>query len=75
MLENMQALSIAMQADLDKWERKALAKGADISFESEFIPPDVMAAIRGALASASGAEEVKAAFAAPFPEATWESYP
>ena len=64
-----------MESDLDKWERKALAKGADVSFESDFIPGDIMATIRGALASAQTAEEVKAAFAAPFLETTWSAYP
>ena len=58
-----------MQADLGRWERKALSKGADCEFESEHIPPDVMTWVKAALAIATTDEEVKAAFAAGFLEA------
>ena len=57
--------------DLDKWERKALSKGADAPFESEFIPPEQMQAIRSNLEGAESDEEVRAAFAAPFRQAEW----
>jgi len=68
------AKQVAMELDLEKWQKKAIAKGADCSFESEFIPPDVMRAIRAALEGAESEQEVKAAFAAPF-RWTWEAYP
>jgi len=66
-----------MRADLERWERKALNKGADCSFESEHIPGDVMASIRASLADAQTEEEIKAAFAAPFRSGypVWSSYP
>ena len=68
----------AMRADLRRWERKALNKGPDCEFESEFIPDDVRAAVLAGLALATTDEEVKAAFSGPFPEAeqkwTWD-YP
>ena len=69
------AKQVAMENDLEKWERKALSKGADCSFESEFIPETVVQCIRERLASAEGEEEVKAAFAAPFCSTVWEAYP
>ena len=59
----------AMRADLERWERKALNKGADCEFVSEFIPDGVMDAIKARLEGAESEEEVKAAFAAPFREA------
>ena len=66
----------AMRADLGRWERKALNKGADCDFESEHIPPDVMEQVKAALEGATTDEEVKAAFAAPFRQAAWSwDYP
>lgn len=67
----------AMEADMKRWERKALAKGADCPFESAFIPADVAQAIRVLLSSATTDEEVKAAFRGPFchPAVSWEAYP
>ena len=58
----------AIRADLDKWQRKALArmktgKGAMVEFESEHIPPSLGAAIAGALEEAQTAEDVKTVFA------------
>ena len=49
----------AMRADLERWERKALAKGADAPFESEFIPPALMESIKGSIQELG----VEAAFA------------
>ena len=60
----------AMRADLDRWERKALNKGVDCSFESQYIPETVAERIRELLAGAATEEEVKAAFAAPFRQAS-----
>jgi len=59
---NIRALELAMEADLEKWQRKALAKGADAPFESEFIPLDVMEEIRLGLEDAKAEEEVRAVF-------------
>ncbi|NIV28450.1 MAG: hypothetical protein GWN58_02710 [Anaerolineae bacterium] len=55
-----------MQDDLRKWEKKALSKGANAPFESEFIPDSMRADILASLALAETEEEVRAAFAAPF---------
>jgi len=59
----------AMRADLGRWEKKALNKGADCEFVSEHIPDDVRASVLAGLAVATTDEEVKAAFRGPFPEA------
>ena len=68
-----------MRDDLAKWERKALNKGAGCSFESEFIPAEVIAQVRAMLDAAGRDEEVKAAFAASFRQAAesggWGDYP
>ncbi len=58
----LMALLMATEADLDKWERKALAKGADSPFESEFIPPDMAATIREYLAEDSSEDTIRSAF-------------
>ena len=71
----------AMRADLRRWQKKALTKGPDALFESEFIPAMVQDALRIALSTASTDEEVKAAFAAGFrgveaaERGGWEDYP
>jgi HK97 family phage portal protein len=56
-----------MLSDMDKWRRKALnalRKGdpVDVPFESEYIPPGVIALVQDKLAAAKTADEVKAAF-------------
>ena len=61
--------SQAMRADLKRWERKALNKGADCEFESEHIPSEMRVAIEARLGLATTEEEVKAAFSGPFREA------
>ena len=70
-----EALAQLAEMDLEKWERKALNKGTDAPFESEFIPPEQMAAIRARLESATTDEEVKAAFSGPFRVHGWQAYP
>jgi len=75
---NQRALRAAIEQDLDKWERKALAKGPSAPFESEFIPDDMRADIVATLALAETDEEVRAAFAAPFrfrQASGWHQYP
>jgi len=75
---NQRALRAAIEQDLDKWERKALAKGPAAPFESEFIPDDMRADIVATLALAETDEEVRAAFAAPFrfrQASGWHQYP
>jgi phage portal protein BeeE len=48
--------------DLNRWRRKALKAGGDVSFTSVLIPADIMSAIRLALKDAHTPEEIKAAF-------------
>lgn len=65
-------------ADTARWQRKAIAalkrgKEANVAFETLAIPPHERLAIRSALEDAETAEEVKAAFVAPF--RGWEGYP
>lgn len=60
-----------MQRDLTLWETKVLKRiskvpAAGISFESDFIPASVAELVQGQLMRAQNAQEVKAAFAAPF---------
>ncbi len=85
--------ALALRADLRRWRDKALkavkaGKGPDVPFESAAIPADVAGELRGRLAIAHTADEVKAAFdaaaevaASPFPVTwpqndggTWEQY-
>jgi len=87
--QEQRALQFAILGDLEKWARKAALKGIDVAFASEFIPADLAGRVRAALAGTNGAgieavfagaiEEVKAASAAPFCEASqsggWHGYP
>lgn len=71
--------AMAKALDLDKWQRKAIkalgrGKSPAVGFESDYIQDDESQAIAGRLATAHTAEEVKAAFAAPFRSESWESY-
>jgi hypothetical protein len=65
------ALTLAMEADLEKWQKKALAKGADAPFESEFIPAEMVAWIKDGLAGANGESEIKRVFG----DVYWQAYP
>lgn len=56
------ALEEATKNDLKRWQRKALAKGPGVPFESAFIPEDVKERIREKLGEADTAEQVKQAF-------------
>ena len=67
------AIAEAIVADLKRWQRKALSRGADAPFTSEFIPLEVMAMVRAKLARAEDDDEVRAAFALGMPVATNES--
>lgn len=60
-----------MQRDLALWETKVLKRvgkvlPASIVFESDFIPAQVAGLVRSQLLYSQSAQEVKAAFAAPF---------
>ena len=57
------ASAAAMRADLERWERKCLSKGADCSFESDHIPETVMQRIRERLDGAEGEQQIKDIFA------------
>lgn len=64
-----------------QWQRKAMSalkrgKSANVDFDAVVIGPEDRLAIRGALATAQTAEEVKAVFAAPFHgRFDWQGYP
>ncbi len=60
-----------LQRDLALWETKVLKRfgkvpAAGVTFESDFIPAPVAELVRGQLLHVQSAQEVKAAFAAPF---------
>lgn len=60
-----------LQRDLALWETKVLERfgkvpAAGVTFESDFIPAPVAELVRGQLLHVQSAQEVKAAFAAPF---------
>lgn len=61
----------AIRDELDRWKRKALSalkagEPADVAFETDVVPEAEQKALHERLASASDAEEVKAAFEWPF---------
>lgn len=61
----------AVRDELDRWKRKALSalkagESPDVPFETDVVPGDEQKALHGALAAATDAEEVKAAFERPF---------
>ncbi|MBU0492162.1 MAG: phage portal protein [Chloroflexi bacterium] len=73
---------VALKADLRRWQSVALRRLRDgegpggYDFASDYIPRALAATIKTALAGAETAEEVKAAFAAPFHhQASWVGYP
>ena len=50
------------EADLKRWRKKALKRGADCSFESDYIPEDVARQVKAMLDGAATEDEIKAAF-------------
>ncbi|MCI0728856.1 MAG: phage portal protein [Chloroflexi bacterium] len=65
-------LLVERNADLERWQRKVVKAinagrpAAGVTFDSKYVTPWEMAVIRRGLLNATTAEEVKAAFAAPF---------
>jgi len=53
-------------AELAKWRRKVVKRGAGVSFNPDYLPTDLVAVVKARLALADSRDEVRAAFSGPF---------